>query len=452
MNWQEAMDYLLIRLPMFQRQGPAAYRADLSNILAISDILGNPEKDLRCIHIAGTNGKGSVTHLIAAVLQAAGYRSGIYSSPHYLDYRERIKINGEMIPEDAVIQFLKDFKHRLEKLDASFFEITTGMAFWYFKEMKTEFAVIETGLGGRLDCTNILHPALSVITNIGYDHMNILGETLTAIAAEKAGIIKQGIPVLIGEKQEELSEVFESKAKQCNSTLFYASEKAETEGPFTFKDRMFSLNCPDYPAWNGSYESGLCGAFQRNNYRTAIAALCMMQEKGLVEIPASALAKGLKDISTLTYFMGRFMKMQGHDHFFADSAHNEAGIRMLMESIRSMSFRHCRIAFGTVADKDPGLVLQHLPKDAQYYFCRADQPRAMDADLLREKAADFGLSGQSLPDVNSAILAMLRESNPEDLLLLTGSVFVVADGLKTQPQGSNASFNPNDALELRDES
>jgi len=392
---------------MFQRVGAAAYRSDLTNIIKLCDILDNPQKDLKCIHIAGTNGKGSVTHIIASVLQEQGYKVGVFVSPHYKDYRERIKINGKYISKKFVTGFVQKNQKKFQKINASFFEISTAMAFEYFKEKKVDYAVIETGMGGRLDSTNIITPLLSVITNISYDHQQFLGNTLAKIASEKAGIIKPGVPVVIGETQKETKPVFLKKAKAGKSPIYFADEAmSKTE-----------------------YTSDLTGPFQQKNIATAVKAIEVLWATG-IEISDKAIKRGLKHVTKNTAFIGRWMIVNKKPLTILDSAHNEAGIKELVSALKTVvrgpsSMVH--FLYGTVSDKDISKILKLLPKTANYYFCKADIPRGLDAEQLKLQAAKAGLKGDAYPSVKKAFRAAQKQAAKGDTLLVSGSVFVVAE-------------------------
>ncbi len=406
LSYKEVLAYLLEQLPMFQRVGAAAYRVDLHNIIKLCDILGNPQKDLKCIHIAGTNGKGSTTHLIASVLQEAGYKVGVFVSPHYKDYRERIKINGEYISKKFVTRFVEENKKKFKDINASFFEISTAMAFVYFKEKKVDYAVIETGMGGRLDSTNIITPILSVITNISFDHQQFLGDTLEKIAAEKAGIIKPAVPVVIGKTQKETLEVFKNKA-------------AETQSQIVFADKINRKR---------NFRSGLMGDFQQQNSATALAAIDVLNEQGL-RIKDRDIKRGLKNVVPNTAFFGRWMVLGKKPMVIVDSAHNEDGLRMISAELKKLNFKRLHFVYGTVSDKDISKNLPLLPPKATYYFCKANIPRGMDADELREKATTLNLQGESYKSVKAAFKAARKKAAKNDLVLVAGSIFIAAEVL-----------------------
>ncbi|MCW5909215.1 MAG: bifunctional folylpolyglutamate synthase/dihydrofolate synthase [Chitinophagales bacterium] len=404
MKYNEALHYLLEQLPMFQRIGAAAYRTDLTNIIRLCDILGNPQQHLNCIHVAGTNGKGSVTHIIASVLQQQGYKVGVFVSPHYKDYRERIKINGKHISRQYVTRFVEQHIDQFKTVNASFFEITTAMAFQYFKDKKVDFAVIETGMGGRLDSTNIITPRLSVITNIGYDHTQFLGNTLAKIAAEKAGIIKPNVPVVIGETNAETKPVFIAKAKAENATLHFADKETP---PVNLK-------------------TDLKGSYQLRNLRTAGKAIEILQETG-VKISASAVKKGVANVCPNTSFIGRWMIRQQKPLVIFDSAHNKDGIVVLKQELKKLRFENLHFVYGTVSDKDYSETLALLPRKAQYYFCKADIPRGLNAETLLTEASKFHLKGKAYSSVKRAFNAAFKNAAKNDLVLVAGSIFIVAE-------------------------
>jgi dihydrofolate synthase / folylpolyglutamate synthase len=404
LTYPETLTYLLDQLPMFQRVGASAYRADLYNIIALCNILGNPQKGLKFIHIAGTNGKGSVSHIIASILQEQGYKTGLFVSPHYKDYRERIKIDGKLIRKEFVRRFVERNIEKFKTVNASFFEITTAMAFEYFKERKVDFAVIETGMGGRLDSTNIIRPLVSVITNISYDHQQFLGNTLALIAGEKAGIIKPGTPVVIGETQKETKPVFVAKALETNSPIYFA-------------DKLLK---------NKIYKSDLAGPYQEKNIRTSLAAMNVLRNEG-IKISGKAVRTGLLHVRQNTSFIGRWMIMGTRPTIILDSAHNEGGLKALGAGLRLMQYEKLHFVYGTVGDKDISNNLLILPKKAIYYFCKANIPRGMDAAQLQTEAGKYGLKGTVFASVKTAFKAAKNNAGKNDLVLVAGSVFVVAE-------------------------
>ena len=405
MKYSDTLKYLLEQLPMFQRVGAAAYRSDLTNITELCLLLGNPERDLKCIHLAGTNGKGSVTHILASILQEQGYRVGVFVSPHYKDYRERIKINGQYISKRFVSGFVEKNQAKFKHINASFFEITTAMAFSYFKHQKVDFAIIETGMGGRLDSTNIITPLLSVITNISYDHQQFLGNTLEKIAGEKGGIIKPNIPVVIGETQRETKPVFVRIAKVNNSKIYFA-DKLQTPTNFS---------------------SDLRGGYQKKNIPTALMAITVLQEHCGIRISKKSIKNGLNNVAKNTAFLGRWMVINKQPLTVLDSAHNEGGLRELNKQLSNISKETLHFVYGTVADKDITQNLSLLPQKAVYYFCKADMPRALDAETLKAEAAKYGLKGNSYPSVKKALQAARKQAHKNDMILVAGSVFIVAE-------------------------
>jgi dihydrofolate synthase / folylpolyglutamate synthase len=406
MTYAEVLDYLLQQLPMFQRVGAAAYRADLGNITELCNILGNPQQTLKCVHIAGTNGKGSTSHIIASILQQQGYKVGLFVSPHYKDYRERIKINGQYISKPYVTRFVEQNRGKFNKVNASFFEITTALAFQYFKDRKVDYAVIETGMGGRLDSTNIITPLLSVITNIGYDHTQFLGDTLAKIAVEKAGIIKQSVPVVVGETNTETKPVFITTAGQKNAPVFLAERYKVPAG----------------------FKTDLKGDFQKKNIRTALKAIDVLRATG-VSITDKAVRSGLNNVAANTAFMGRWMVRGKKPLVIFDSAHNADGMNMVKAELRKQKYENLHFVYGTVSDKDYTKTLKLLPKKAQYYFCKADIPRGLDAGELKTAANQIGLKGEEYTSVKAAYKAALKNASAKDAVLVAGSIFIVAEVL-----------------------
>lgn len=403
MNYPETLDYLFGQLPMYQRIGNAAYKANLDNTYRLSEILNHPEKQFKSVHIAGTNGKGSTSHMLASVLQEAGYKVGLYTSPHLKDFRERIKINGEMISENEVIDFVEEYKKEFEKIQLSFFEWTVGLAFHYFAKQKVDIAIVETGLGGRLDSTNIVTPEVAIITNISMDHTQFLGDSLTKIAAEKAGIIKPTIPVIIGETQPEIKHVFIEKANQLNAPIQFADE-------LSFKE----------------YESDLKGIYQQQNKKTVVSTIHELQTLGW-DIAEKHIIKGLQSVVKNTGLMGRWQVLNNQPLTVCDTGHNEAGITLILTQINQQLFEKLHVVLGVVNDKDITNILQLLPKYATYYFCQAKIPRALEASILAEKATAIGLSGTTFSSVDAAYKAAQKNANTNDMIFIGGSTFVVAE-------------------------
>lgn len=427
-DYQQTIEYLYERLPMFQRVGAGAFKKDLTNIRALLEALGQPQHNWPCIHVAGTNGKGTVSHLLSSIFQAAGFKTGLYTSPHYRDFRERIKINGRLIAEDRVVEFVARHKELIETIRPSFFEITVAMAFVAFAEEGVDMAIIETGLGGRLDSTNVVEPVLSVITNISYDHQEFLGDTLPEIAGEKAGIIKNNTPVVIGKTQEETRAVFTEKAMQMTAPLVFADGKYRAER-LAWDDSYTYFNVYEVSTGHLRFENLVLnahGPFQAENLATVLAALDVL--KPMYPTLAAHWRTALREMKWLSNYIGRWQLLQQNPRVITDSAHNEGGLRLVMEELRQLPHKKLHLVLGVVKDKSPDKVLALLPPDARYYFTRAAIPRAMEAETLREKAADFGLTGQAYPDVKTAMDAAIEAADPlDDLVFVGGSTFVVAD-------------------------
>lgn len=431
MTYRQTLDYLYSRLPMFQRVGAAAYKADLSNTLAICEALHHPEQKFKSIHIAGTNGKGSTSHLLAAVLQAAGYKTGLYTSPHLKDFRERIRINGRMIPRTRVVAFVQESKAVFEQIEPSFFEWTVGLAFDYFAREKVDIAVIETGLGGRLDSTNVIKPLASVITNISWDHANLLGDTLQKIAGEKAGIIKPGIPVIIGETQPEVKAVFEQKVRHEQSPLMFADAVYKLRNVRQTRRQPVQLVCDVVHARKTVLKELRCrlpGLYQQKNMATVLAALDSLRAQGF-RISDAAVRKGFAKVTELTGLQGRWHIIGTKPLTVADTGHNEAGIKEVLRQIKATPHRELHIVFGMVNDKDVSKVLTLLPKKATYYFCAAKLPRALPADELQNTATAFGLQGRTYKSVKQAVSAARKSAAANDLVYVGGSTFVVAEAI-----------------------
>jgi dihydrofolate synthase/folylpolyglutamate synthase len=422
MNYSQALDYLMNQLPMFQRIGAAAYKADLNNITQLCNLLGNPQRALKCIHIAGTNGKGSVTHIMASVLINAGFKVGIYTSPHYLTFRERIKVGSQFIEEDFITAFVSNNIEAFKKIDASFFEITTAMMFEYFKHKRVDYCVIETGMGGRLDSTNIIEPILSVITNISYDHQQFLGDTLQKIATEKAGIIKPNIPVLIGEDQSETHSVFLNKANETQSPIFFSKELVRVH---SLKQHVVNFTIVE-EGEQYSLATDLSGSYQQKNLQTALAALLLLQKQEPA-IALESIQKGLANVSSSTYFIGRWMVVAHQPLIIFDSAHNEAGIKNVVAQLQEQSFQQLHFVFGTVADKDLTKVFEQLPRNAIYYFCKPSVIRGKNELELKHEVAAFELKGEAFQHPTIALAQAKLNAQPNDLIMVAGSIFLVAD-------------------------
>ena len=402
MTYKETVEWMFAQLPMYQLQGASAYKKDLTNTLLLTEHLNHPEAGIKAVHIAGTNGKGSVSNMLASVLQEAGYKTGLYTSPHLKDFRERIKINGEDIPEAFVCSFIEKNKPFFEANKLSFFEMTVGLAFDYFRQEKVVIAIIETGLGGRLDSTNVITPLVSVITNIGLDHTQFLGDTITAIAGEKAGIIKPGIPVVIGEYTEETKPVFLAKAQEGNSPIHFASDEVD-----------------------GDFASDLNGDYQKQNRKTVLKTIGLLQDK--FNISQENISQGLLHVARNTGFQGRWQQIHSNPTVIADTAHNSHGLKIVVAQLEKQEYVVLRIVFGVVNDKDLGEILPLMPKDAIYYFCRPNIPRGLDAEALQQAAAGFGLKGNIYNSVPEAYKNAMNEAGENDFIYVGGSTFVVAE-------------------------
>lgn len=422
MNYQECLDYMFAHLPMYHRVGQVAYKKDLGNIKALCERLGNPQEQLRCIHVAGTNGKGTVSHLLAFALQQQGYKTGLYTSPHYLDFRERIKVDGQYIEKSFVRKFIADHQKTIEEIQPSFFEITVAMAFAYFVWRKTDYAIIEVGLGGRLDSTNIIAPLLSVITNISYDHTDMLGDTLAAIAGEKAGIIKEKTDVLIGERQAETSEVFEQIARENSAPLTYA-DQVLTVVPQ--KDEIIRIDWKSGKSME--LQTHLTAPYQLKNITTAFAAMTLLTKK--MNLDFDKVGRQMDQFEQKVRYMGRWQVISRKPLIVADSAHNEGGLTYVFEKINSLPHRQLHIVTGMVNDKKTELVLHLYPKSATYYFAKARIPRGKPAELLRDEAAQEGLIGKAYSSTKKALAAAIKKANSDDIILITGSIFTVAEVL-----------------------
>lgn len=405
MNYTDTVNWMFQQLPMYQNKGKSAFKKDLSNTIKLSVHLNHPEQQFKSIHVGGTNGKGSTSHMLASILQEAGYKVGLYTSPHLKDFRERIKINGQVVSKQFVIGFIKRNKTFLESNNLSFFEMTVGMAFDYFAKQKVDIAIIEVGLGGRLDSTNIITPELSVITNIGFDHVQFLGDTLEKIAGEKAGIIKQNIPVVIGQTQDETKEVFSSKAKSTNSEIYFADQLVEEV-----------------------LESDLKGSYQEHNKKTVIQSVTVLRQLGY-DISNSNLKKGLLKVVKNSGLQGRWQVLQQQPKIVCDTAHNKEGLSYTMQQLQAESYNKLHIVFGVVSDKDLDGIISLLSKQASYYFCKPNVQRGQDEELLKEYFLSKGFTGNSYSSVNEALHTAKLNANTDDLIYVGGSTFVVAEVL-----------------------
>ena len=404
MNYQETVNWMFNQLPLYQLQGATAYKEDLTNTLLLSKYLGNPEKNLKFIHVAGTNGKGSTSHLLASVLQEAGYKVGLYTSPHLKDFRERIKVNGKEITEEFVCKFIEKHKNFFDINDLSFFEMTVGLAFDYFKKEKIDIAIIEVGMGGRLDSTNIITPLLSVITNIGKDHTQFLGTTFQSIATEKAGIIKQNIPVIIGEYTVDTKPVFLNKSNEMQSEIYFASD-------------LVSENFP----------SDLIGDYQISNKKTALQTLRILNLQKEFEVSEATIKQGFLNVVKNTGLQGRWQQLNSAPKVICDTAHNKHGLEIVINQLKTEQFDTLHFVFGVVNDKDLDEILPLFPKNAIYYFCKPNIPRGLDASILAQKALEFGLHGKVYNSVSEAYQNARQNATSTDFIYIGGSTFVVGE-------------------------
>ena len=403
MTYQETLQWMFGRLPMYQNQGKSAYKANLDNIIKLDSYLGQPHLNFQSVHVGGTNGKGSTSHMLASVLQEAGYKTGLYTSPHLKDYRERIKINGQEIEESYVVDFIASHKAFFEEHHLSFFEMTVGMAFKYFSDCRVDVAIIEVGLGGRLDATNIITPILSVITNIGMDHLEFLGDSLEKIAGEKAGIIKPNVPVVIGETQTETKSVFIDKASQTNSKIYFADQ-----------------------IWNSEIDCQLKGSYQKKNTKTARVALDCIREIGY-DISDKHIEAGFNKIIENTGLRGRWQVISKNPLAICDTAHNKEGLQLVFNQLMSLEFDKLHIVFGSVKDKDLNAIIPMLPVNANYYFCKPNVMRGLDADELKNEFLAFNIDGQVYSSVKEAFDTAKQQASTNDLIFVGGSTFVVAE-------------------------
>lgn len=420
-RYQEVLDYLYQALPMYQRIGAAAYKDTLDNTIRLCEALGNPERKFKSIHIAGTNGKGSTSHMLAAILQSAGYRTGLYTSPHLKSFTERIRIDGHEVSKKFVVDFVEEMKPTLDEIEPSFFEMTVGMAFDYFAREQVDIAVIEVGLGGRLDSTNVITPELSLITNISFDHMALLGNTLPKIAFEKAGIIKQGVPVIISERQEAVEDIFITRASHLHADLTFASDSVQLqEGSAGFDVYQ------NGSLWLEALDPGLKGMYQIRNLPGVLAAVTALKQKNY-RISDAAVHTGVKQVASLTGLKGRWQVINQQPLTVCDTGHNEAGIREVVQQIGLTPHHRLHMIIGMVKDKDVSGVLGLLPREASYIFCQANIPRAMDAVTLQHHAREAGLSGKVIKNVNEAIREVTSIASADDMIFVGGSTFVVAE-------------------------
>ncbi len=431
MDYQQILDYLYSQLPMYQRVGSAAYKKDLSRTLELDKYFGHPHRKFRSIHIAGTNGKGSVAHTLASILHEAGYKVGLYTSPHYLDFRERIRINGQMVSKDYVVDFVRENKAFFDKVKPSFFEMTVAMAFEYFADQSVDIAVVEVGMGGRLDSTNIITPLVSVITNIGYDHTQFLGTTLPQIAREKAGIIKPRVPVVIGPMPASVQSVFLEVASEKDAPIYQAANNYSVENSYLTRDGKLAFSV--YHRGKIFYRDlkfGLIGQYQKMNIPVILQTIDVLRQYPYFKINQQAIEDGLERVVENTGIMGRWQVISHSPLIVCDAGHNQDGIRQVVNQIKFQNYSRLHFIFGSVGDKDISSILRLLPRDAQFYFVRSSVDRSMPAEHLRAKASDYGLEGEAFDSVPEAIEKAIEQSQQKDMIFIGGSTFVVADALK----------------------
>jgi dihydrofolate synthase/folylpolyglutamate synthase len=422
-TYQEAIEYLYANLPMFQRVGSSAYKEDLTNTLLLCKALDNPQDAFKSVHVAGTNGKGSTSHMIASVLQTAGYKTGLFTSPHLKEFTERIKVNGKEVSREFILDFVNRIQKEIEDIKPSFFETTVAMAFDYFRLQQVDVAVIEVGLGGRLDSTNVIKPEVSVITNIGWDHKDILGDSLEKIAFEKAGIIKDQIPVVISERQTNIEHVFQQKAAAHQAPIFFASD---SYAAFSKEDTQRYEIMRDGSVFVDELNLPLKGAYQQKNVPGVLKAIELLKEKDF-KISKSQLIEGLEMTVSQTGLKGRWQKLSDKPLTICDTGHNLDGVKEILKQLNTLRYDQLHMVWGAVKDKDISDILALLPKEAHYYFCRAKIPRALDAQLLAELASERGLKGKVIPDVNDAYLQARQAAKDTDIIFIGGSTFVVAE-------------------------
>jgi len=429
MTYQEAIDFLFTSLPMFQRVGGAAYKANLDNTHRLDAYFGHPHRKFHSIHVAGTNGKGSTSHMLAAILQSAGYKTGLYTSPHLLDFRERIKINGEMISEQEVIDFVENHQPVIREIQPSFFEMTVALAFDYFARREVDVAVIEVGMGGRLDSTNIISPLLSIITNISYDHGQFLGDTLEEIAGEKAGIIKPNIPVVIGETQPESAPVFNRIAQEKEAPIVFADSHYQTVCSLEEEGNIEFTVLNRISGESKEYTVDLSGFYQGKNIQTVLAAVDVLNEQHRLQIRLEAVLNGLRHAARTTGLSGRWQYLAELPLIVTDTGHNPAGIQEVVFQLKQYHCERLYMVFGVVGDKDLNKIWPLLPQDAYYIFTQAKIERAMKAETLSEEAKMHGFSGEVIPDISQAIHKARQLAGPDDVIFIGGSTFTVAEAL-----------------------
>lgn len=424
-EYSKALEFLYAQLPMYQRVGKAAFKPGLANIIRLLEAMGNPQQQFQSIHIAGTNGKGSTTHMLGAVLQASSKKVGLYTSPHYADFRERVKIDGALISEASVLEFLNQYWSQIEIIKPSYFELTVAMAFDYFAQEQVDYAVIETGLGGRLDSTNVITPILSVITNISYDHMDVLGDTLAKIAFEKAGIIKESIPVVIGEKHPETQPVFQDRANACNAPISFAEDFWKVEIQKFNKGQMLIDIFKENTLWQKDLNVDISGVFQAKNLQTVLQVFSVL--KNQIGWTEENLFTGLANVRSLSYFIGRWQILKNQPLTIADSAHNKAALELVMNQLKSFDYQDLHLVIGFSKDKDHKQMLALMPKQAKFYFAKPKVLRGLPAEELYTKATAMGLKGDIYPSVAAALAAANSAAQPEDLIYVGGSSFTVAE-------------------------
>ena len=426
MTYQETLDWMFNKLPMYQRIGAAAYKADLNNTIQLLQMLGNPHQNFKSVHVAGTNGKGSTSHMLASVFQEAGYKTGLYTSPHLRDFRERIRINGEMIPKDNVVTFIDSYKEQFESMELSFFEMTVGMAFDYFSKEQVDIAIVEVGMGGRLDSTNLITPEVSIITNIDFDHMKFLGDTRAKIAYEKAGIIKPNIPVVIGETHPETQQVFIDKATETHSPIYFADQIFDCDKIHIESDteQLFDV-WKNNELYMEELEITLMGNYQQKNLTTVMCAIDLLRDN--FNLSEENIRDGIGRVIRNTHLMGRWQILNKDPLVIADTGHNVAGITEIVRQLAEMNYEKLHFVLGMVNDKDIDSVLQILPHGAEYYFCKADIPRGLDAHILAEKAFEMGLRGEVFESVSHAYRSAVNNAHFDDIVFIGGSNFTVAE-------------------------
>ncbi len=419
-DYNQVLDFLYTQLPMFQRVGGVAFRKDLTNTVKLCDFLKHPQHRFKSVHIAGTNGKGSSAHMIASILESAGYRTGLYTSPHLKDFTERVRLNGQPVAQAFVVDFVNRIQPMIGELSPSFFEITVALAFDFFAQEQVDIAVIEVGMGGRLDSTNVILPEVSLITNISMDHSQWLGDTLEKIASEKAGIIKEYIPAVISETQDEITSVFNVKAAECDAEIFYADDTYQAQ----WQNELLNIQEAGVDFLSVSLDLG--GKYQEKNIPGVLKTIDVLNERGF-DIEEEAIIAGLENVITTTGLKGRWQIMRESPKVICDVGHNEAGVQHILEQLEGLQYKQLYIIWGTVADKDVGKILSLLPESAYYYYCQPKMPRALQAGELAEKAMEKGLRGEIAEDVNMAVRLALERANSDDLIFVGGSTFVVAE-------------------------